>query len=171
MIKPIEQPTPFQPEFGDVNIYGLASYILPATELSEDDHYVGLDYFSLSPWDGLWKAGIDMVAQAKACAEHCPITGLNWFGWIPIGIITADFARYSHGVPAHMRQMASDIEWNRNYFPTDAGDVNDIVRTMLGTGYSLGIMPYDGSGEIKLFDIQLDNGDKVIGAGHVWYNK
>ena len=175
MIRPIANEKKLSLDNGDIDIYGLAHNILPATALQADDHYLPLDYISLSPWDAVWKAGIDMITAIKATQDTCPITGLLWHGFIPIGLVVKDVTPYLTEVPAHVRQMAADKGWNENYFPDieqpPAEELGAIARTMLGTGFSFGIMPYDGSGELKWFEIKLDNGDRLIGAGHVWYNK
>lgn len=165
MIKVIKHEEPWIPDNGDIDIYGLAHHVRPTPKsLGPTEHYIPLDYFSLNPWDAAWKAGIDCIAQC--IKQLCPITCLQYCSWIPDGIVTKDVSQYP--VPEQFRRMANDKSWTDRYY---LGSINKIGLTLLGTGYSLGIMPYDGSGSLIHLYLSLDNGDKLTGVGHVWYNK
>jgi len=171
MITAKRQVNPYVPEVGDIDVYGLAHHILPATDSLKA--MISLDYFSTNPWDAAWKAGVDIISLKQQLL--CPYSNLPYDAWVPTYIST-DFPELLPVEPQWEAQIR-DKDWTDGLKPDtldgvcDPDEISSIVTAMLGTGYSLGRSPYDGYSELYWFEVELSNGSKLIGPGHVWFNK
>lgn len=64
-----------------------------------------------------------------------------------------------------------DWQWNRAWSEKDGYYYGDVVKAMLGTGYTTGTIWSDGDSYYTLAGIELENGDSIVCITHNWFNK
>ena len=186
MVKIVKPEIPFK-TFGDVEIYGKHSEYLGAFDWDDIEKkemnpmpLAGMYGFGLNPWKALVHAGIDAedVKKLKNWSTcYCPGTEREYNAIVPVSILTNDAKVYTSKVKLPFSDMFEDGNWNRsmtwnrerNERPVEF--LSGVERAILGSGYMEFILPCDGSNGYEFFTVSLENGDKIIFVGWVWYNK
>jgi len=124
---------------------------------------------------GLADLGVDANAVQEEALYQCPWSGNHYHWMFPLGILTDDEKRYGldsgnirSGRPWLCPMVSADMDEN-GY--TDPTELDKITKAMLGHGYTGGTLPSDGVGEIVLATVPLDNGDEILVACWVWFNR
>lgn len=173
MITPIKQSNPARPEYGD--ILAGQKYVCKIFEGNEElclsgKHLVVSKLQTLKSYEEM---GIDV---SWIPTYVCPFRGIKFYLMMPVGVLTEKGQSEYHSHPPfgmtdfYNRQIAfgsysiDDIDiWHRAK--------SGISMSFLGHGYTSGTLPSDGGVELKLGIVQLSNGDELLVAVWVWYNK
>lgn len=122
---------------------------------------------------GLFEIGVDATVLEESVRYNCPWSDNVYYWMYPLGVISDDEKKYgrdsedTQGFPWLCRK----INTRTNMDDIDPSVFGKLVDAMLGHGYTAGTLPCDGSGEKVLATIPLDNGDELLVACWVWFNK
>ena len=105
----------------------------------------------------------------KSC-YNCPFLNSNkFYGIVPVAIQTNDSSVYRVGPFARSNyDYVFDLDWQKHCL-LDNDD--SVVLAFLGSGYTEGTFPSDGSNKIINVRIELSNGDFIVAKTFEWYNK
>lgn len=177
----VKQSKPYDAEHGDV-LYG-AEYFIKIESVKEVSTgkkiLIPCHFNTPTSWYVLHKAGVENALEVQdKLLYDCPFVSRNRYFWaIPILICAKDPTVYDY-IPDHWR----DDDFLRNHSNIiehldskearySNAKLSDLQRAILGHGYTDSTLPTDGSNGIELAAVELSNGDKVIVAMWVWYNK
>jgi hypothetical protein len=125
------------------------------------------------PFSILERMGIN-PHRLRESEYPCPFKkGNNFYGIVPIGILTSNPLPYRQAEFSHERfDWLFDLEWHARFISLDINnEPNSILSCFLGHGYNQGILPNDGSNRIVNVTIELSNGDHIFAKTFEWYNK
>jgi len=122
-----------------------------------------------NPWTALDMLQVD--AQALRLRYECPFTGLEFWSVVPTGIWAKDLDVYHKRVAGGLSGQAFDREWIEHMFAYEYGLMPDMVRVMLGSGFTDYCRPCDGGGKPVELLAPLSNGDVMSVFVWEWYNK
>jgi hypothetical protein len=130
---------------------------------------------TLSAWANLEKFGIEHEQFKQDVTYDCPLIGTA-YSVVPGYILTHDIEPY---VMAGMmgRLYEGDVDFVRDTFCVDANDLDtllqvpELVVLQMGSGYTFGTLPTDGSRGKDVAVVDLDNGDMLFSWYWKWYNK
>lgn len=170
MIRPLIAKTRATPEFGNI-LYG-QEYIIDIVEM-ENQKNPGKGFISLcssNPWEAAKRLNVDVDEIKESVTYECPfLLGNKHYWMIPTAIIVAkDIKQYRY--PKFSSSMFDHL-FDATYTLNSMRELNSIQKVMLGHGYTHFTLPSDGSIELKEFTIALNNGDKLLMSGWIWYNK
>jgi len=121
-------------------------------------------------FSGLSALSIDAAVLQEQVRYNCPWTDNQYYWMYPLGVVSDDEERY--GIDREKTPwLCRTINQQDDMDNIDPSHLNTIVKTMLGHGYTVGTRPSDGHGEVVLGTIPLDNGDELLVACWVWFNK
>lgn len=174
----IETPaTPGKPRLGHV-LFGakFISEFCPDTRKLIGKRVIHLGCIDVDYWAAAQRLGISCETAQDAAKYECPWTNNQFYWWYPLLLETCS------DVPTLYREELTynvDVhkvirEGHSNLYYIDHNelcDYTDITRTMLGHGFTPMTMPNDGHGCIELARVLLSNGESLIVACWVWYNK
>jgi len=107
---------------------------------------------------GLADLGIDAGEFINKSVYTCPWTG-NVYYWVyPLGVLSNDAERYNCE-PWNIHTIDANYQLNR------------IAVAMQGHGFTTMTLPSDGHGSRELGTVPLENGDLLLVACWVWFNK
>jgi len=163
---------PAEPENGDVlcapqflSRIGVSVEDLTGKRLVQTSGYRG--------FDGLASLGVDATTLQGRAFYDCPWSGNRYYWMFPLGIITT-----TGGIERYGRNLIGDSPWRCRVISrsgdvgnVDPSEFDGIVNAMLGHGYTEGTLPSDGCGEKVLATVPLDNGDEILVACWVWFNR
>lgn len=167
------------PEIGEI-LYGqeYISRIEFPTKLLDGKRLVIPEYGY--GWDGIKHLNIDACNLPSEVKYECPWTH-NKFNWIyPIGIITSDETRYGYdhdaeniweGKPWQCPEICEDKECEVGYTGISGFLTSSLYLSFVGHGYTEFTLPHDGSRDLVLATVPLDNGDELLCLCWIWYNK
>ncbi len=110
----------------------------------------------------------DLEAQV---VYRCPWTENKYYWMFPLGVVTDDEKRYGLDISREpwMCRLISPSPCSIDHVnPSKWSEVTD---AMLGHGYTVQTLPGDGHGNKVLATIPLDNGDEILVACWVWFNR
>jgi hypothetical protein len=129
---------------------------------------IPVDFNEPNAWKVLHNVGVTNAFDVMQEATYrCPFIKDNKYFWfVPQLIITSDISKYENIQP----------HWRDTEFLITQGclDKNWILQdpyNMLGHGYTDFTLPTDGSSGRSIAIMELDDGDIVVVATQVWYNK
>lgn len=176
MIKIIRQKKPVKPEIGDI-LYG-QRYAFAWWEKEKESlksyEWITLADISVNRWRALERLGIDISKVQEEFIYECPFHNGNKYYWfIPSILLSRDVNKYRKNPnDKYSREaIAFDQEWINKMFKQETYHEDNIVKSMLGHGYTDCTLPYDGNGQIELVVLELNNGDFIMGPIWVWFNK
>lgn len=138
--------------------------------------YIPLTTISYNPITALNKLKIDS-SYFDNFQYECPFTKKNYFGTIPLAIISDDIKKYIENnskIPLWKKEMLLDYNYQRDYFneKTPIEELqDDITIALMGPGYTTCCYPSDGSKSLTLSTIPMDNGDIMVCINYCWFNK
>lgn len=130
-----------------------------------------LEHVSVNTFSALEEIGVD-VSYFDNFKYKCPFTGNKYFSVIPVIIVSDNISKYKDFFKH--QEMALDVNYNRKEFnekiePEEL--INSIMKFLIGPGYTISFYPSDGSIDLSLSTLQLDNGDVIVCVNNVWFNK
>jgi hypothetical protein len=151
-------------------------------ELSKEGKlcYMQLPYFRNHPWKALEKAGCENVAELKEnFAYQCVLLEETRHAFVPTGIQTT-----AEGLEKYRGNFEKDffpglgMDYLCSIDDLESADIwraedtlNRFQRLVLGSGYTFACLPSDGDATLEPVDIQLDNGDRLLGLVFNFYGK
>jgi len=183
--KIIKSKKPFKPDIGEI-LYG-EDYFEEFTkdDLKEKD-ILPLCYMNaINPWKVLQIFSVDPYPFQSQVSYHCPLLNQEYYWAVPSYILTNDLAQYLKGT-RHAQLFQNDWDYlreiGREHYKKDSSGNADLHRDhlmflsratdlLLGSGFTEGTLPSDGSGEIKEAKINLNNGDFIVANLWFWFNK
>lgn len=121
-------------------------------------------------WPNGWE-GTPIVAELKEQVTYCCpfFPGNKHFWMIPTAIIVSrDIKQYRE---PNLSSPMFDHMFDATYTLNNLRELNKVHKVMLGHGYTDFTLPSDGDNELAKFTVNLSNGDKLLMAGWIWYNK
>ena len=114
----------------------------------------------------------------------CPYTGYRHHGILPLAVITKDLSTYDAALASNRIHQSTrefildfDFHWTMSHADEDKKPlhyflrINRIEYILMGSCYTYGTSANDGMGRKHLAMIPLSNGDHLLCAVWVWYNK
>lgn len=172
-ILPAEDECKFRPEYGDL--------IVDADEMLTKRYMESVAKNALLPYCGLlgavpWKTcqqlGIDIEWWMRATQRRCPLLKVDYHFSVPVAISTPNEVVVE--IPREYPFLSTDWTVDRKAFGGDrlqVGDIAHIHRAILGSGFTYGTLPHDGSNDLYMTMHQLSNGWRMHCATWVWLNK
>lgn len=126
-------------------------------------------------WIVLGRLGIIHTRVMKDVTYSCPWTKNRFFWWYPVALLLEHRYKYEGGIDLYPDDdMSQRVGYESNCLTSvtvkDAIS-GSIIRSMMGHGYTIGTLPSDGHGKIVPALVDLSNGDQLLVACWVWYNK
>lgn len=107
--------------------------------------------------------------------ENGEVKGNRYFWFYPIGIRTKDLMKYAKTPYGTHRTFESISPWvfDAEFMEMQKRELrlSQIAECSMGHGYTNFTHPMDGSSRIDWVAIDMDNGDQLICAAWIWYNK
>ena len=173
-----------KPKLGDI-LYRAARYLRPLTPEMRTPKQSGLemirlDCFEPNPFWGLKYLGIEWLE--KGTKYKCPYTGMEFHGILPLAVVTKSTQQYRERLIANKFgewRLDFVLDFDFHWSHSDEAKkplqqflrLNRVERVMLGTCYTSGTLASDGMGCLGLASMPLSNGDSLIVAVWIWYNK
>lgn len=170
VIRPILAEPCAEPEYGNI-LYG-SEYIWDIEKIESlnnpETKFISLR--SPNPWEAAKRLNVNADTLKESLLYECPfIHGNKYFWMIPTAIVVCeDIKQYRK--PNYSSSML-DFMFDNKLSLNSLRELDVIQKTMLGHGYTYFTLPDDGVNELKEFTINLNNGDKLLMSGWVWYNK
>jgi len=177
----------YVPSCADIDVYGVSKWLAPFDRnLFEKSKLFSISHFESNGWRALRAAGIENTQQIEEnCRYECPYSRLRFWSLVPIVIMVRSFKPY---LPDHVVNDETGItrriwtnsnavrEWykmfndDKEYLPSPLRP-DKIDLSMLGNGYTFGMMAHDGSSHLIDVCLHLDNGDQILCHSWEWCNK
>jgi hypothetical protein len=171
----------YKPEIGDVEVYSLHQWLIPAPRKLADDEgqyiprtdgtkILPLGYKNRLPWTALEELGIETSEILTDCTYRCCITDRTYTACVPFAILTKNLEKYlSRG---EWRPWIPDMVRDQRFVAENTWlEVSTVDTLLLGTGYMDFIMPRDGSNQLKIAALDIGDGDVVLVWHFEWFNK
>lgn len=134
-----------------------------------------LDGISPNTWEALTILNIDFAEFKSKVSYQDPYSNNTYYWQFPIGIQTSDLIKYAQCKRNGSHVLSSIYPWlfDADYIGNMYKnlEIGKISKTLLGHGYTSYTLPDDGSNSLDFGTINLDNGDQLICAIWIWYNK
>jgi hypothetical protein len=178
LVKPKNE---FTDKYGDVWVNEKTLPFLGAFDVSEFDSLLSWHFVSDLYENALAKLQIDgLQTIVTDNVDECPYTKQNYYCLLPYALLSNDLTSYREYVKGNwqwqdifinaakdaMKQFQEEPSAPDGYF-----GLGDIETLLLGSGYDVGRINSDGSREWKWCTLRLDNGDAILCAVLVWFNK
>lgn len=144
---------------------------------------INFAYFGPSALKKLGCFSLDNIETfIEEVSYECPfVGGIKFLGLYPVAILSKDISKYrSQALSGSYYDMAFDSDWTKKMSCVDYDrDKNKILKipicqigkAYLGHGYTTYALPDDGRNSIMMVKVPLSNGDWLVCATWVWYNK
>lgn len=165
----------YKPDIGDV-LWEAKEWLAEIAPLLWDSDRWDAIYLELihkNPWQALRDIAVHAEQLISGSSYCCPYTGYGHFGIVPNAILSKNPEQYRKQlVKTRGPDLAMlDFDWVRKMCACSANEPSDIQKLLLGSGYTGGTLPCDGSGEIQVGYVCLSNGDMLRVHFWEWYNK
>jgi hypothetical protein len=171
VIRPILAEPCATPEYGDI-LYA-SEYISGVDEEINALKSSGINLISLSSpdsWETAKRMNVDTDELKEKVIYECPFFPGNKYFWMaPVAIIVnGDIKQYRE---PNLSNSFYDYRFDTEFTWHSMGDHSIIKKVMLGHGFTVFTLPSDGDNGLKYLTINLDNGDRLLMLGWIWYNK
>jgi len=185
MVKILKRDGPLEhDDIGDF-LFG-RDYIVQLNDKDLEDNeillLINFTYYCPKALEKIGCFGLDNIQEfIEDGSYECPfVDGVTFNGVYPLAILSKDVAKYRESrFTGPYFDMAFDTEWTKSMTCAEYKDEKKIIKipmgniatTYLGHGYTIGTLPSDGHGRIIYIKVPLSNGDWLVCATWIWYNK
>lgn len=163
---------------GDVLIEDAVKWFAkPPQEVWEDKPILPLMLVAHNAWNAVGRLGISGDEFHHKITYDCPfIKGNYHYMFLPMYLFSKNVEwwvdRYAGTRKNDMKhEYMKDSSWQRKVIDDNLFKPNKIETSLLGSGYTIGTLPCDGSGKLEPVIMMLENDDYLGGLVWVWYNK
>lgn len=134
--------------------------------------------FFQDPWTLLEISGINTETLKADFKYYCHISENTYYWFVPLLLFTCkdNSEKYKENC-SKVNEQISDFSFDFNFWkPFVIDHVDELAKdkvtcALLGHSYSSYNLPSDGMSKQTYGTVELDNGDEILGALWLWYNK
>lgn len=160
-------------EYGGDFIYGNVDLLGHFDEEFFTKQFLLLNNLDYNTFTVLDKLNID-TSYFDNFKYECPFTKRENYGVVPIVIVSDNIEKYLVDCHQSKKEMVLDMDFQKEYFNEKVpleNLINSITISLMGAGYTNGCYPSNGSKDVMLSTIPLNNGDVIVCVNYVWFNK